>query len=64
MARGPRLLPSMPHQASQAAEAYLKKKGVYIYLNTDYSPVVKDDLGYDLVIPCTGLFFEGPRRFM
>lgn len=54
----------MPHKASNIAEAHLKRVGVSVYLNTDYSKELKEDLGYDYVIDCTGYKFNATKSFM
>ena len=62
--RGPRLLPQMPHRASEIAEDYLKSQGIFIYLNTEYNDKSMEELGYELSIDCTGMKYPGPRQFM
>jgi len=62
--RGPRLLPHFPVAASQAAEDSLRRMGVNIYLNTEYSEKTKKDLKYDHVIDCAGFRFKAPKEFL
>jgi NADH dehydrogenase FAD-containing subunit len=59
LTRGPRLLPEMPHRASQAAETFMRNHGVKLYFNTDYEPSKSEEvLGYDLVLDCTGFKYD------
>eukprot|EP00347_Sterkiella_histriomuscorum_P009521 403340890 len=62
--RNPRLLPSMPHQASTAAEAHLKREGVFVYLNSEYTSQLKQEMDYDYVINCVGNRFDANKQFM
>lgn len=64
MTKPPRLIPSMPYKASSIAENHFKREGVNVYLNTEYNEKLREELGYDYVLFCTGNKYDATKTFM
>lgn len=55
----------MPHHVAQAAENYLKEKGIFLYLNCEFKgSETLQELNYEMKIDCTGSKYEGPRIYL